>query len=108
MKTVIRDKLKVIAADLFGLILACIGIGLLMLEYKDGAAHAHVSLVFLYVAIFGLGCLIIAPTLITGAAQKLTVLVLDARKGGSRWSDPAADKPKEPVIEKPPAGAGDV
>ena len=108
----LRSLMEHLAGQVFGFALAVLGIALLLAEYADGPSHAHTSHIFAYIAIFGVGCLIVAPVLITGAATKLVMIIVDARKGGLRWSDPPPDSPpvapKPSVIEKPPEGAGDV
>jgi hypothetical protein len=104
----VKSVLSHIAGQVFGFAMALVGCGLLFLEYHDGAAHAHTSHVIIYTAIFGVGCLIIAPALVSGAANKLVMIVVDAKKGGLRWTDPPGDIPAKPKIEKPPVGAGDV
>lgn len=106
----IRSVLTHIVSQLFGLAMALVGCGLLFLEYHDGAEHAHTTHVIIFTAIFGIGCLIIAPTLVSGAANKLVMIVLDAKKGGLRWTDPPPEpvKPAKEVIAPLPPGAGDV
>lgn len=89
----IRQFAREFSVFLLGVFLAALGLGLLFLEYKEGPAHAHTTHIFIYVAIFGIGMLIIAPSVITGAANKMVMLVLDAKKGGARWTDPPADPP---------------
>lgn len=106
----IRSVIDHLATQLFGFVIALVGVVFLYFEYRNGAEHSHTTHVILYTGIFGVGCLIIAPTLISGAANKLVMIVIDAKKGGLRWTDPPATpaKPPTPVVEKPPAGAGDV
>ena len=87
------------AVSVFGLMIAIAGLGLLGMEYQGGAEHARTSHIIMYVIIFGLGLLIVSPGIVGGAANKLIVLVMDAKKGGMRWTDPPADgaaKPKSP------------
>jgi hypothetical protein len=89
--------------------MALVGVALFYGEYREGASHAHTTHVVIAFVIFGIGCLIIAPALVGGAANKFITIIVDARKGGLRWTDPPEDaKPGTPVIAKPPEGAGDV
>jgi hypothetical protein len=112
----VRSILSHLVTQLFGFAIALVGIIFLYFEYRGGAEHAHTTHVILYTGIFGVGCLIIAPNLVPRAAGRLVMIVVDARKNGLRWTDKLVDegaaipvaKPATPVIEKPPAGAGDV
>ena len=103
-----KEFVRELGTGFFGFAIAVVGGLLLFGEYRNGAEHSHTTHVLVGTAIFGIGCLIIAPSVFGNAAKSLVMIVLDAKKGGMRWTDPPADPPAKPVIPKPPAGAGDV
>lgn len=93
----LKEWAKTFWQTVIGLVIAAAGLGLLFVEYKGGVEHAHTTHIFLYVAIFGVGMLVVSPTLVGGGARSLVMLVLDAKKGGLRWTDPPGDdKDKKP------------
>jgi hypothetical protein len=92
---------------IFGLAVALSGGFFLWLEMKDGAQHAHTGHVYLLAAWIAIGCIIIAPSVMVGAAKQLVVLIpFDIKVGGKRKTDPPDAESPVPAIVVPPESPG--
>jgi hypothetical protein len=91
MKWLSEKTGKHLLAAVLGLITASLGAVLLVSEVRQGAT-AHSGHIYVFAGMFGLGLLLIAPSLVAGAVKSIVVVVApylpEVKIGGRRKSDP--------------------